>query len=196
MPGRTCAHDPARAAEGGELRSTSVEFSASWWVSVPCVVRDLRAQRDRMPWLAPAGLRGGMKLEVGATPEAASHIPSLCCPSTVLGFHSLASKALRRPSGLLLRQQQSHRISTLRHHCVSAVAAQTLGAPSREPCFSTGGQEAEGRQGRDGCVADDRRTPGRYILEASSRSSSPATLSSPLPPLATRVPYVVMDWAA
>ena len=162
VPGRTCAHDPARAAEGDVLRSTSVEFSASWWVSVPCVVRVLRAQRDQMPWLAPAGLRGGRKLEVGATTRAASHIPSLCCPSNVQGLRLVAPEALRRPCGQLLRQR--HFLSdvassmmpavsataiplrsTLRRQCVSAVAAQTLGAPSRQPRFSTGGQEAEGR---------------------------------------------------
>ena len=106
------------------LRSTSVEFSASWWVSVPCVARVLSAQRDRTPWRAPAGLRGGMKLEVGATPEAASHIPSLCCPSTVLGPQILAQKALRRPSGQLLRQRQF--LADVAASLMPAVAARTL----------------------------------------------------------------------
>ena len=48
----------------------------------------------------------------------------------------------------------------------------------------------------DGSVAGARRTPGRSILEASSRTSSPATLSSPLPPLLPRVQNFLMDWAA
>ena len=37
---------------------------------------------------------------------------------------------------------------------------------------------------------------GGQILEASTRTSPPATLSSPLPPLIPRVPNIVMDWAA
>ena len=60
----------------------------------------------------------------------------------------------------------------------------------------SGEQEARGRVLRDGSVAGARRTPGRFILEASSLTSSPATLSSPLPPLLPRVANFVMDWAA
>ena len=37
---------------------------------------------------------------------------------------------------------------------------------------------------------------GGQVLEASTRTSPPATVSSPLPPLIPRGPNVVMDWAA
>ena len=37
---------------------------------------------------------------------------------------------------------------------------------------------------------------GGQVLEASTCTSPPATLSSPLPPLIPRVPNIVMDWAA
>ena len=37
---------------------------------------------------------------------------------------------------------------------------------------------------------------GGQILEASTRTSPPSTLSSPLPPLIPRGPNIVMDWAA
>ena len=54
VPGRAGAHDPARAAEGAELRSTSVEFSGLRWVSDP-VRREGSGRREigRRGWRPP-----------------------------------------------------------------------------------------------------------------------------------------------
>ena len=61
---------------------------------IPCVVKE---QEDRKQWLAPAGLRGGTKLEVSSTAEAASHAPSLCCPSSNFGTSVSSSRGVAAP---------------------------------------------------------------------------------------------------
>ena len=67
---------------------------------------------DGMLWLAPAGLRGGIKLE--AYHQSRQPLPfSLSAAPGLLGFGSLF-RMLRRPSGQLLRQRQCSPHQTLR----------------------------------------------------------------------------------
>ena len=116
--------------------------------------------------------------------------------------------ALPRPFYRLLRHRSVWVVGTLLHSALgSGHLCQVRAARHRSLLDSVVVQFTDSppclgikKQGVVKVVIDAWLAPaglrGGQILEASTRTSPPATLSSPLPPLFPRVENSVMDWAA